>query len=115
MKHMMAAELSGDLLRVALYELIPNIEDGKRYVVTVDQVDRSEKITMHGNDLSMPVLDDCDEIDHQALNHPHLEPAPAYRADIGMAEVYQNETVDLEFDLDAGLKTLGIQQAEAVA
>lgn len=38
MKLMMCGELSGDLLRVGLYELIPQIDDGKRYSVRIDEV-----------------------------------------------------------------------------
>ena len=93
MTQVMAAELSGDLLRVALYELIPQIEDGKRYVVRIDQVEREKKLTITGNDLSMdmgPMTEEEEteyqpeltyaehaqarKIDYQALNHAHLEP-----------------------------------------
>lgn len=107
MKHMMAAELSGDLLRVALYELIPQIEDGKRYVVTINQIEREKKLTLQGNDLGGdfgPMTDEEEAIpgdltyaeylagqqkrvpiDLQAINHAHLEPAD--RSDVAGNEV----------------------------
>ncbi len=107
MTHLMGAELSGDLLRVALYELIPQIEDGKRYVVRIDQVERQSKTTINGNNLCIdlgPMTEEeetdyqpeltygehakakqVSRIDLQAINHAHLEPAD--RSDVAGNEV----------------------------
>lgn len=110
MTRLMAAELSGDLLRVALYELIPQIEDGKRYLVRIDAVEREKKLTITGNDLSIdmgPMTEEeeteyqpeltygdhalavekrgVSRIDLQAINHAHIEPRD--RSDVAGNEV----------------------------
>jgi len=107
MTQLMAAELSGDLLRVALYGLIPQIEDGKRYLVRIDQVQRESKTTINGNNLGIdpgPMTEEEEtdyqpeltygehaqakqaaRIDLQAINHAHLEPAD--RSDVAGNEV----------------------------
>lgn len=110
MTQLMAAELSGDLLRVALYELIPQIEDGKRYLVRIDAVEREKKLTITGNDFSIdlgPMTEEeeteyqpeltygdhalavekrgVSRIDLQAINHAHIEPRD--RSDVAGNEV----------------------------